>query len=126
MQAEPSTRLRTDNASQTGDQVLGQYIPLLYHYNMLQDEERVGAFKAAIDLLVRPGMHVVELGGGTGILSSFAARRGAHVTCVERNSELVDCSRRLLDQNGLQEASHGDLRRRNRIRSRSSRGCGGL
>ncbi len=83
------------------EHVLGQYIPLLYHYNMLQDEDRVGAFRDAINLTVRAGMHVVELGSGTGILSSFAARRGARVTCVERNPELVETSRRFLDVNGL-------------------------
>ncbi len=81
--------------------VLGQYIPLLYHYNMLQDEERVGAFFQAIQVVVQPGMHVVELGGGTGILSSFAARRGARVTCVEHNPELVACARRFISDNGL-------------------------
>ncbi len=84
-------------------QVLGQYIPLLYHYNMLQDEDRVRAFSEAIDLTVQSGMHVVELGGGTGILSSFAARRGAKVTCVEQNPELVSCARRFLQLNGLQD-----------------------
>ena len=84
------------------EQVLGQYIPLQYHHNMLQDEDRVGAFLAAIELCVRPGMHVVELGGGTGILSSFAARMGARVSCVERNPELVTCGRRFIQDNGLE------------------------
>lgn len=84
------------------ESTLGQFIPLLYHYNMLQDEDRVGAFRAAIELVVKPGMHVVELGGGTGILSSFAARLGAHVTCVERNPELVAAARRFVVLNGLQ------------------------
>ncbi len=68
---------------------------------MLQDEDRVGAFRNAIELVVKPGMHVVELGGGTGILSSFAARQGATVTCVERNPELVSCARRFVHANGL-------------------------
>lgn len=80
---------------------LGQYIPIHYHYNMLQDQVRVNMFKSAIEANVRPGMHVVELGGGTGILSSFAARCGARVTCVERNPELVHCTKRLLKLNGL-------------------------
>ena len=84
------------------EQTLGQYIPLLYHYNMLQDEDRVNAFGRAIEMLVRPGMNVVELGAGTGILSSFAARRGARVTCVERNPQLVDTADRLIRSNGLQ------------------------
>ncbi len=83
--------------------VLGQYIPLLYHYNMLQDSDRVNAFLSAIELLVRPGMHVVELGGGTGILSSFAARQGASVSCVERNPELIRAAKRFIQANGLDD-----------------------
>ncbi len=85
------------------DHVLGQYIPLLYHYNMLQDEDRVGAFREAIELVVQPGMHVVELGGGTGILSSFAARRGARVSCVERDPELVERAKHFVSLNGLDD-----------------------
>ncbi len=88
---------------QSSEQTLGQYIPLLYHYNMLNDVDRVGAFRDAIELIVQPGMHVVELGGGTGILSSFAARRGARVTCVERNPELTRCARRFIRLNGLED-----------------------
>ncbi len=87
--------------SRADEAILGQYIPLLYHYNMLQDEDRVGAFQRAIQLLVQPGMHVVELGSGTGILSSFAARQGARVTSVERNPELVERSQEFLRLNGL-------------------------
>lgn len=83
------------------EETLGQYIPLIYHYNMLQDEDRVGAFSAAIDLLVQPRMSVVELGSGTGILSSLAARRGAQVVAVERNPELISCSRKFISANGL-------------------------
>lgn len=83
--------------------MLGQYIPLVYHYNMLQDEDRVGAFLDAVNYLVKPDMHVVELGGGTGILSSFAARLGARVSCVERNPELVACARRFVEANGLDD-----------------------
>ncbi|EMI16179.1 RNA methylase [Rhodopirellula maiorica SM1] len=99
---------RTNNAVSSGkltseEKTLGQYIPLLYHYNMLQDEDRVGAFRDAIELNVRPGMHVVELGGGTGILSSLAARCGATVSCVERNPELVETARRFVQLNGLED-----------------------
>ena len=80
---------------------LGQFIPLHYHYNMLLDADRVGAFQAAIEQIVKPGMHVLELGAGTGVLSSFALRRGAQVTCVERNPVLASKTEELLAANGL-------------------------
>lgn len=78
---------------------LGQFIPLQYHYNMLNDSERMQGFKAAINHVVRPGAKVLELGGGTGVLSFFAAQHAAHVWCVERNPELIQAARRILTQN---------------------------
>lgn len=83
--------------------LLGQFIPLHYHFQMLQDKQRLEGFRRAIELHVKPGMHVVELGGGTGILSSFAARCGAAVTCVERNPDLASFARRTLQANGLDQ-----------------------
>ncbi len=99
--AMPSTRSSSPTREFEDEHLLGQYIPLLYHYNMLQDEDRVQAFRDAIQVVVKPGMHVVELGGGTGILSSFAARCGARVSCVERNPELVATARRFVLENKL-------------------------
>ncbi|NOY41719.1 MAG: methyltransferase domain-containing protein [Planctomycetes bacterium] len=93
--------LPDENLDAPESHFLGQYIPLHYHCNMLQDEDRVGAFREAIELCVEPGMKVLELGGGTGILSFLAARQGAQVTCVERNPELVRCAQRFLKQNGM-------------------------
>lgn len=90
-------------ADMTEEKWLGQFIPLHYHYNMLQDMDRVCAFRDAIALTVKPGMHVLELGSGTGILSSFAARMGAQVTAVERNPALVKASQDFLKINGLQD-----------------------
>lgn len=91
-----------DNSSApTDEQFLGQFIPLHYHYQMLQDVDRMRAFKNAIEASVSPGMNVVELGSGTGVLSSFAARCGARVQSIERNPELVACSRKLVEANGL-------------------------
>ncbi|MHB9119201.1 MAG: methyltransferase domain-containing protein [Burkholderiales bacterium] len=78
---------------------LGQFIPLIYHYNMLADPARMNAFRDAIALAVPLGSRVLELGGGTGVLSFFAAQRAAKVWCVERNPELVGAARRILALN---------------------------
>jgi predicted RNA methylase len=82
------------------DHELGRFIPLQYHFNMLDDAGRTGAFEEAVACTVAPGARVVELGGGTGVVSFFAARAGARVWCVERNPELAHEARRLLALNG--------------------------
>jgi protein arginine N-methyltransferase 1 len=84
----------------TTDHELGQFIPLQYHFNMLNDVRRTGAFEEAIASTVQPGARVVELGGGTGVLSFFAARSAGRVWCVERNPDVARETRRLLALNG--------------------------
>jgi len=81
------------------DHYLGQFIPLHYHHNMLMDENRMSAFKAAIDYAVFDGAKVLELGGGTGALSCLAASKASKVWCVEFNPDMVVESRRLLALN---------------------------
>ncbi len=98
-----STEVSRESRVPAEQNLLGQFIPLHYHFQMLQDKQRLEGFRRAIELHVKPGMHVVELGGGTGILSSFAARCGATVTCVERNPELLFFARRTLQANGLDQ-----------------------
>lgn len=78
---------------------LGQFIPLHYHYHMLRDRARMTGFRRAIEACVHPGAKVLEFGGGTGVLSFFAAQRASRVWCVERNPELVAEARRLLTRN---------------------------
>ncbi|ABR90336.1 Uncharacterized conserved protein [Janthinobacterium sp. Marseille] len=78
---------------------LGQFIPVHYHHNMLMDNRRMSGFKAAITHLVAPGAKVLELGGGTGVLSWFAAARAEKVWCVEYNPDLVAEAKRFLAQN---------------------------
>lgn len=78
---------------------LGQFIPVHYYHNMLMDDNRMKNFKAAIDYAVPPGAKVLELGGGTGVLSWFAAARAAKVWCVEFNPDMVAEARRFLARN---------------------------
>lgn len=79
--------------------LLGQFIPLHYHHNMLLDVNRMGGFKTAINQVVQEGATVVELGGGTGVLSFFAAQKAKKVYYVEYNPALVEEARRILKNN---------------------------
>jgi predicted RNA methylase len=71
-------------------------IPLQYHANMLTDAHRMDSFAAAIAAVVRPGMRVLDLGAGTGVLSFFAAQQGATVTAVEREPGVLEAARAAL------------------------------
>ncbi|MDP9795370.1 putative RNA methylase [Catenuloplanes nepalensis] len=76
-------------------------IPLQYHAQMLLDDRRMGAFQAAIARVVRPGMHVLELGAGTGVLAHFAVVAGASsVIAVERELSVYQAASRALDAHG--------------------------
>ena len=68
---------------------------------MLADEQRMGAFHEAIDKLVPQGSYVVELGGGTGVMSFLASRRARKVTMVERIPQVAAAARLLLARNGV-------------------------
>lgn len=78
---------------------LGQFIPLHYHFNMLRDQQRMLPFREAIDLTVPEGGVVLELGGGTGVLSWFAAQKARRVYCVERNPALARAAQSFLASN---------------------------
>lgn len=78
---------------------LGQFIPVHYHHNMLMDQNRMHSFKSAIHYAVKPGAKVLELGGGTGVLSFFAAQAAAKVYCVEFNPDMVREARKFLALN---------------------------
>lgn len=78
---------------------LGQFIPVHYHHNMLMDQNRMHGFKSAIDYAVFPGAKVLELGGGTGVLSWFAAAKAEKVWCIEFNPDMVKEARKMLAQN---------------------------
>jgi predicted RNA methylase len=87
-------------------------IPLQYHVPMLLDQHRMDAFEQAIADVVHPGMHVVDLGTGTGVLSFFAAQRGATVTAVEREPIVLAAARSALAHAGEHRITlvHADAR----------------
>lgn len=74
---------------------------LLQHQPLLEDEERVRAFAAAIRTAVRPGDVVLEVGSGTGVLAVLAARAGARrVYAVERTG-LAEVAAAVARENGV-------------------------
>jgi phospholipid N-methyltransferase len=79
---------------------------------MLNQEQRIGGFEQAIAAVVKPGMKVLELGAGTGVLSFFAARAGASkVYCVERLPHVARAAQRFLAANRVAdrvEVTNGD------------------
>lgn len=83
--------------------LLGQFIPLHYHYQMLLDQARVNGFKQAIAALTPPGGLAADLGGGTGVLSFFAAKNAAKVWCVERNPQMVQAARNYILLNRVED-----------------------
>ncbi len=103
----PATRphLRVVSADKVDDDsLLGQFIPLHYHFQMLRDDARMSPFEEAIEHAVEPGARVLELGAGTGVLSFFAARKGASkVWAVERLPHLARAAERFLARNGVDD-----------------------
>ncbi|WP_281930870.1 50S ribosomal protein L11 methyltransferase [Roseibium album] len=68
---------------------------------MIEDEQRMGAFKKAIRQVVKPGDVVIDLGAGTGVLGLFACQAGAgQVIAIERGP-LEPVARALYRENGF-------------------------
>lgn len=69
---------------------------------MVGDETRTRAFQRSIQTTVQPGMVVLDIGAGSGILSCFAAQAGAsRVYAVEREPGAVAMARALIADNGF-------------------------
>jgi SAM-dependent methyltransferase len=78
----------------------GHFIGLNHHRLMLADRVRMEAYENAIAARVRPGMRVMDLGTGTGILALWAAKAGAEVIAVEPHA-VIEVARRIADDNDL-------------------------
>jgi type II protein arginine methyltransferase len=73
-----------------------------WHFPMMNDEIRNAAYDAAIRGAVRPGMHVLDIGTGAGLLAMMAARAGAgHVTTCEMVGIVAEKAREIIALNGL-------------------------
>jgi SAM-dependent methyltransferase len=69
----------------------------------MSDEVRVRAFENALTEVVQPGMRVLDIGTGSGLLAMLAARAGARsVLAVELDPLVAAAARRNIEENQLQ------------------------
>jgi len=73
-----------------------------WHFPMMNDGPRNDAYDRAIRKAVRPGMHVLDIGTGGGLLALMAARAGAaRVTTCEMVGPIAACAREIVAANGF-------------------------
>lgn len=89
---DPATRMR-------GRRLLSPLLPG-YHVPMMNDARRNAAWDAALRRAIRPGMLVLEIGTGAGMLALMAARAGARVVTCEMNPITAGMARELIARNG--------------------------
>lgn len=73
------------------------------HIAMLDDQGRTKAFIDAINLTVKAGAVVVDIGTGTGVLAAAAARAGAKTVYAIEAGAIRRVAQGLFQQNGLAE-----------------------
>ncbi|MEM6622135.1 MAG: 50S ribosomal protein L11 methyltransferase [Pseudomonadota bacterium] len=80
--------------------VLDRRVPN-WHWDMVSDKRRNEVYDVAAKALIEPGMTVLEIGTGTGILAIIAARAGAkHVYTIEMNPRMAHVARASIAKNG--------------------------
>ena len=86
------------------------YVLDRWHYRMLNDKPRNTSYFKAIEWAIcrirstsqMEHIHVLDIGGGTGLLSMYAVQLGAkHVYCVEMNAELAKVAQKCVNHNGM-------------------------
>ncbi|MGY5858457.1 MAG: 50S ribosomal protein L11 methyltransferase [Candidatus Thorarchaeota archaeon] len=75
--------------------------PILQAVSLLSHKSRIRKFKQAIERVVKPNNHVIDVGTGSGILAIIAARYGARVTAIDANVESLKYARDAAKINGV-------------------------
>jgi SAM-dependent methyltransferase len=72
-----------------------------WHFDIVRDRARNAAYEGALKRAIRPGMRVLDIGTGTGLLSMMAARAGAaEVICCEMNPVVAETAKAIIAKNG--------------------------
>jgi type III protein arginine methyltransferase len=80
--------------------LIGSLLPS-YHPRMMNDARRNHAWDRALRRAIRPGMRVLEIGSGAGMLALMAARAGAEkVTTCEKDLIAATVAREICECNG--------------------------
>jgi tetratricopeptide (TPR) repeat protein len=76
----------------------------IWHFPMMNDEERNAAFNKAISGKINPNTVVLEIGTGSGLLAMMAARAGAkHVYTLETVYSIAKVAKEIIRDNGLSD-----------------------
>ncbi|MGF1511126.1 MAG: methyltransferase domain-containing protein [Myxococcota bacterium] len=79
-----------------------RYGDLELQRRMVMDRTRTEAFVMALEAAIRPGMQVLDLGCGTGLLAMAAARAGGEVVAIER-TDIAHTAAQLIRAHDLQD-----------------------
>lgn len=78
-----------------------------WHVQMVREVARNAAYRDAIERAVKPGMRVLDIGAGTGLLAMIAARAGAgSVFTCEGSRAIADAAEEIIDINGFSGHIH--------------------
>lgn len=87
----------------TANEIISRAIPS-WHVSLIKDHQRNDAFEAALIRNVKPGMRVLDVGAGTGLLAMMAARAGAEkVFSCELNPAMAAVARDIIQANGFED-----------------------
>lgn len=88
-------------ATTLASEVLSAKVPN-WHFRLVRDHVRNAAFDAALRRHIRPGMRVLDIGSGTGLLAMMAARAGAaEIISCEANRAVANAAREIVNTNGF-------------------------
>lgn len=103
--ADIEAAMTVDGAPEALHRLIRQLVPR-WHFPMLDDDERHGAFESAIESLLGSDDAVLDIGAGSGILAFIAARAGARrvITC-EESRVIAEVAREVIERNGYGDAA---------------------